>query len=176
MKRRARLWIGLGSNLGDRWAHLREAKGSIVAELGLEPHLELRVSSVYETLPIGPSSFPFLNAAIALDSHATPGDALAVLQRIECEHGRERDVRWGARTLDLDLLAYRGDPSDLLLVQKLGELELPHPRLAERDFVLAPLAELDPLLEIPGQGCVAALLERLPSDGATILRRFDRSW
>lgn len=143
--------------------------------LGDRAHLELRASSVYETRPVGPSTSPFLNAVIALNttSPTTPRDVLTVLHRIEHEHGRQREVRWGARTLDLDLLAYRPGPDEPLLEQRTANLELPHPRIADRDFVLAPLAEIDPDLELPGWGRVTALLERLPPESATLLRRFD---
>jgi 2-amino-4-hydroxy-6-hydroxymethyldihydropteridine diphosphokinase len=130
-----RVVIGLGSNVGDRLANLREA----VRRVGERARV-LRGSGVYETAPIGgPEQAAFLNAAILI---AWEGDALAlldVLQGIERDLGRTRDVRWGPRTIDLDVLWIEGgetvaDP----------RLVVPHPRLAERAFAVRPLLDVAP--------------------------------
>ncbi|WP_353177743.1 MULTISPECIES: 2-amino-4-hydroxy-6-hydroxymethyldihydropteridine diphosphokinase [unclassified Salinisphaera] len=140
-------WIGLGSNLQSPADQLTRALDT----LGRTPQVHiLAVSSFYRTLPVGgpPGQPMFCNACAAL---ATTVSARALLDRmhaIEAEHGRVRDVRWGARTLDLDLLAYDDmrchDPA----------LQLPHPRAFERGFVLVPLAEIAPALVLEGYGRV----------------------
>lgn len=126
--------IALGSNLGDREAHLRFAVEKLAA-LG-----KVRaVSSFHDTAPVGyADQGRFLNAAAALETELEPQALMRELLRIEAERGRERRIRNGPRTLDLDLLMY-GD-----LVMDVPGLTLPHPRLHERLFVLAPLAEIAP--------------------------------
>lgn len=148
-----RVLLGLGSNLGDRRAHLRDAVSSLPGVTG--------VSDVYETDPVGgPDQDRYLNVVVALDVPVvhpggpprpvealtsgdetpplTPLELLAICQRIESAAGRVRDVRWGPRTLDVDVLWIDGI--------ELGEpdLTVPHPRMFERRFVLAPLSELAP--------------------------------
>ena len=142
-------YVGLGSNLGDR----RSLLASALAEL--DPK---RVSTVVETEPWGRTDQPpFLNAVAELDTDEEPRALLARLMEVEARHGRERTERWGPRTLDLDLLLY-GDRR----VREPG-LEVPHPRLAERRFVLEGLAELCPDRTVPGlDRTVRELLERLP--------------
>jgi len=149
--------IGLGSNLGDRRAALDQA----IARLADTPGLDLKaVSSYHETAPVGgpPNQGPFLNAAAALQVEATL-DPFALLDRllsIEREAGRVRDVRWGPRTIDLDLLLF-GDR-----IIDAPSLKVPHPRMAERRFVLEPLAEIAPEARDPRSGrTVAELLEAL---------------
>jgi 2-amino-4-hydroxy-6-hydroxymethyldihydropteridine diphosphokinase len=139
-------YVGLGSNLGDR----RRVLASALAEL--EPR---RVSSVVETEPWGKTEQPrFLNAVAEIETQEEPRALLARLMDVEARHGRERTERWGPRTLDLDLLLY-GDRR----VKEPG-LEVPHPRLAERRFVLEGLAELCPDATVPGLGrTVRELLE-----------------
>ena len=143
----ARAHIGLGSNLGDRDAALRGALELLGTEV-------VAVSSFRETDPVGYLDQPrFLNAAAALDTELPPRELLARLLEVERELGRTRDgPRYGPRTIDLDLLLY-GD----LVIDEPG-LVVPHPRLAERRFVLEPLAELDPDLVVPGLGRVTDLL------------------
>jgi 2-amino-4-hydroxy-6-hydroxymethyldihydropteridine diphosphokinase len=124
--------IGLGSNLGNRLGHLTDACSAIEEEFG-----PIFVSSLYETEPVGgPEQGPYLNAVALVETSRDPEDVLGVLQRIERAQGRERSVRWGARTLDLDIVA--GPASDT------ERLTIPHPRAAEREFVLGPLAEVWP--------------------------------
>jgi len=126
--------IGLGSNLGDRLAFLRAG----VAGLGALGELE-GVSGLYETAPIGgPDQGQYLNAVALVDSDLGPHELLAQLNVIEAEQKRERKERWDARTLDLDIVAAEG------LVVDEPDLTIPHPRAAEREFVLRPLADVWP--------------------------------
>jgi len=159
-------WIGLGSNLDDPLHHLRQAR----LELAATPLTHLvRSSSLYRSAPMGPADQPdYLNAVIELLTELTPLSLLRALQRIEFGHGRVRTgVHWGARTLDLDLLLYGGEtiaePS----------LVVPHPGIAERVFVLEPLHECAPALEITGLGRVESLLAAAP-DGD--LERLNDGW
>ena len=136
-------YIGLGSNLGDREATLREGLRRLGALDGIEV---AAVSTFRETDPVGKLDQPrFLNAAAALETDLPPRELLACLLEVERALGRDRgaEERWGPRTIDLDLLLY-GDET----IAEPG-LEVPHPRLAERAFVLEPLLELDPSLRLP---------------------------
>ena len=142
-------YVGLGSNLGDRRAAL---DGALAL---LEPR---RVSRIVETAPWGlPDQPPFLNAVAEIETKLPPRALLDRLLDVERHFGRRRDVRWGPRTLDLDLLLY-GDRR----VSEEG-LDVPHPRLAERRFVLEGLAELCPDRAVPGlDRTVRQLLEACP--------------
>ncbi len=149
-----RAHVAVGTNLGDRWARLAQAARALRAAPGVAI---VRASRVWDTAPVGPPQPRYLNAVLELETRRTPRSLLAVLQSIERDAGRTRDVRWGARTLDLDLLV-AGD----WIVREPG-LTVPHPGLASRRFVLAPLAELQPELVVPGTGTsVARLLEASP--------------
>lgn len=130
-----RAYVGLGSNLGDRAAHLLLGL-SALSRLP-KTHL-LRLSPVYETDPVGPPQPPYLNMVAELETELSPKGLLAEMLRVEKALGRERRERWGPRTLDLDLLLY-GD----LVLEEAG-LSVPHPRLHERAFVLVPLLDLLP--------------------------------
>jgi 2-amino-4-hydroxy-6-hydroxymethyldihydropteridine diphosphokinase len=135
----SRVAIGLGSNVGDRSENLQGAVAGL-ARLGSV----VAVSSLYETAPIGgPKQGPYLNAAALLETGLAPGELLEELLAIERRHGRERRVRWGPRTLDLDLLLY-GDET----VDEDG-LSVPHPELTRRRFVLEPLLEIWPDAALP---------------------------
>jgi 2-amino-4-hydroxy-6-hydroxymethyldihydropteridine diphosphokinase len=138
-----RAYVGLGSNLGDREETLRNA----IELLGREPGFALRaVSTLRETDPVGVTEQPrFLNAVAELETAVPPRELLDRLLAIERELGRERTEkrRWGPRVIDLDLLLYGDD-----VIDEEG-LRVPHPRLAERRFVLEPLEELDPDLSLP---------------------------
>ena len=130
-----RAYVGLGSNLGDRSAHLLLGL-SALSRLP-QTHL-LRLSPVYETEPVGPPQPPYLNLVAELETGLAPRALLLEMLRIERALGRERRERWGPRTLDLDLLLY----GDLVLEEE--GLTVPHPRLHERAFVLVPLLDLLP--------------------------------
>ena len=147
-------YIGIGSNLGERELTIRDA----LALLAADPELDVEaVSSIRETEPVGVLDQPrFLNAAIRLATELAPQPLLERLLAVEQQLGRVRTgQRYGPRTIDLDLLLY-GDE----VVDEPG-LRVPHPRLAERRFVLEPLAELDPGLVVPGLGPIQALLSEL---------------
>jgi 2-amino-4-hydroxy-6-hydroxymethyldihydropteridine diphosphokinase len=150
-------YVGLGSNLGDRAGSLRRALELLASIPGVEV---VAVSSVRETDPIGYTAQPrFLNAAAAVETELGPRELLAALLDVEARLGRTREgPRFGPRTIDLDLLLYGAE--------RLKEpgLEVPHPRLHERVFVLEPLAELDRGLEVPGKGTVSTLLAGLQSE------------
>ena len=136
-------YVGLGSNVGDRMEHLRAAVEDIERCVGRN----VRYSSAYETDPIGLECQPqFLNAVCGVDTDLQPRDLLSALLVIEDSHGRRRTTRYGPRTLDLDILLY-GD-----LITDEPELTVPHPRMAERRFVLVPLAEIAPKAVHPGSG------------------------
>jgi 2-amino-4-hydroxy-6-hydroxymethyldihydropteridine diphosphokinase len=143
-------YVGLGSNLGDREAAIRRAAARIGAR---------RLSSIRETEPWGYADQPrFLNAAAEVETGLEPRPFLERLLAVERELGRVRaGPRYGPRAIDLDLLLHGSR-----VVDEPG-LTVPHPRLRERLFVLEPLAELDPALEIPGNGTVSALLAGLQS-------------
>jgi 2-amino-4-hydroxy-6-hydroxymethyldihydropteridine diphosphokinase len=152
--RGSRAYIGLGSNLGDSTETLRAATARL-ASLGTV----VAASPVYESDPVGLEQQPvFQNAVVAIDTGLPPLTLLDGLLAIEAEFKRERTIRWGPRTLDLDLIWYGGQELD-------GErLTLPHPRAHEREFVLRPLADVAPQILI-GDATVAELLAGLPPQG-----------
>ena len=149
--------IGLGSNLGPRLAHLREAVAAL-AKLGT---VRAR-SALYETAPVGgPPQPDYLNAALWLSTGLVPLALLAELGLLERRAGRIRGVRNEPRTLDLDILLL-GSQGEVVLV--LPELVVPHPRLHERAFALRPVLDLDPSLHHPALGVtLSALLAELPA-------------
>ncbi len=145
-----RAYVALGSNLGNPVSTVEDA---IEAMAALRGSLLKAISSLYRTAPVGLKHQPdFINAVVALDTRLAPRELLDELFALEAKFGRERSARNAPRTLDLDLLSY-GD-----VVQDDPALTLPHPRMHERAFVLAPLAEIAPRLVIPGRGPVASLL------------------
>jgi 2-amino-4-hydroxy-6-hydroxymethyldihydropteridine diphosphokinase len=150
----ARVYIGIGANLGDREATIHTA----LERLGAQEEIEVvRVSSLRETDPVGYADQPrFLNGAAALETRLTARELLERMLEVERDLGRTRHgPRLGPRTIDLDLLLY-GDA-----VVDEPDLVVPHPRMTERAFVLEPLAELDPELVIPGRGQVRGFLAGL---------------
>ena len=149
-----RAYVGLGANLGDREAMLRAALEQLTAEPGIEV---VAVSAFRDTAPVGIVDQPrFLNAVAAVETDLPPRGLLDRLLGVERRLGRTREgPRFGPRTIDLDLLLY-GDAE----IAEPG-IEVPHPRMHERLFVLEPLAELDPDLIVPGQGPLADLLAGL---------------
>jgi len=149
-----RAFIGLGANLGDREASIRAALEAIAAM----PDTDLvRVSSLYDTEPVGEVDQPnFLNAVALVDTELDPRQLLWNLMLVEKKLGRVRTQRWGPRTIDLDLLLF-GDE-----IIEDPDLRVPHPEIIRRSFVLVPLVELEPRLVHPGTGeTMAAHLSRL---------------
>ncbi|MFP5335203.1 MAG: 2-amino-4-hydroxy-6-hydroxymethyldihydropteridine diphosphokinase [Actinomycetes bacterium] len=158
--------LALGANLGDREATLRSA----VADLAAVPGVRLlHVSPVYETPPVGgPTQGPYLNAVVVVATTLSPRALLRAAHRVENAHGRVRSVRWGPRTLDVDVLTH-GE-----LVAADEELAVPHPRAHERGFVLVPWAAADPDAVLPGPhgGPVRDLAAAAP-DASAVTRRPD---
>lgn len=150
--------LAVGSNLGDRMAHLQgaiDALGDVVDVIA--------VSGVYETAPVGgPDQGDFLNAVVIVETSLGPHDLLALCQRVEADHDRVREVRWGPRTLDVDVIAIDGEVLDD------PDLTLPHPRAHERAFVCVPWLDVDPGAALP-QGPIASLT----LDPSGIVRRSD---
>jgi len=151
--------VALGSNLGDRLENLKGALRSIALIADLEA-----TSSFYETDPVGgPEQPDYLNAVAILHCNLSPEDLLLQLQQIENEAGRTREVRWGARTLDLDLInaSTSSSTSYRPVIIETELLVLPHPRAHERAFVLQPWLEIEPEAQIIGKGSVKELFAAL---------------
>jgi 2-amino-4-hydroxy-6-hydroxymethyldihydropteridine diphosphokinase len=162
----SRVYIGLGSNLENPVDQVNSALDSLRK---LEHSKLTSVSSLYISKPMGPADQPdFINAVACLETSLEPNVLLDALQGIEQAHGRQRgDMRWGPRTLDLDILLY-GDKSI-----KSERLSVPHPGLHERSFVLYPLQEINPDLQIPGYGHIAELITHCSSDRLERLSKHD---
>lgn len=155
-------YIGLGSNLDDP---LRQVGRALEALRHIEASRLVAQSSLYRSPPMGPPDQPdYINAVACLHTRLPALELLEALQVIEQAHGRVRDRHWGPRTLDLDLLLYGAAQIDEV------RLRVPHPGIAERAFVLYPLAELDATLRIPGRGAVRALLAQCAADGLEKLK------
>lgn len=158
----SRAVLSIGSNLGDRLAHLQSAVDGLAADLRA-------VSPVYETEPFGTTEpqGPYLNAILVAESDVDSAGWLARCRRLESAAQRVRTTRWGPRTLDADVIAVddvrREDP----------ELTLPHPRAHERAFVLVPWLDADPGAVLPGRGPVADLLRGIGT--STVHKRLDLS-
>lgn len=149
-------YIGLGSNLGNRAENLQRAVQLLCDTPGV---IVRRVASLYRTAPLGVSGQPeFLNSVVEVVTVLSPHELLERLLTIETALGRVRRERWGPRVIDLDLLLY-----DEVTVAT-PTLELPHPRLVERAFVVVPLAELEPELLLPGGFKAAALATELQQE------------
>ncbi len=150
-------YIGVGSNLGDSQARVMAAFEALrsVSRTQLIVH-----SRLYRTRPFGPvQQGDFINAAAGVLTQLPAQELLQSLRDIETKAGRVRAERWGPRTLDLDLLVYGAERIAT------PELTVPHPGIAERGFVLAPLADIAPTLDVPGKGRVEVLLRALADDG-----------
>lgn len=160
--------IALGTNMGDRVNHLKQAVKLLQSEKAIR--LEA-LSAVYETAPVGgPAQGPYLNACAAINTSLSPVQLLLKLLELENVIGRVREVRWGPRIIDLDLLVYDE------IIMKTPLLDLPHPRMCKRDFVLVPLADIAPDLVIPG--CNKSVLELLTNrdPGEEISLYLPRGW
>jgi 2-amino-4-hydroxy-6-hydroxymethyldihydropteridine diphosphokinase len=158
MGQAVRAYIGLGSNLDNPRRHVRSA----ITQLAALPYTHLTVqSSLYRSEPMGPADQPdYINAVAAIDTLLTPYALLDALLGIERLHGRVRSAtRWGPRTLDLDILIYGDRVIDDV------RLTVPHPGIAQRAFVLHPLAEIAPEIEVPNKGPIRALMEACPTAG-----------
>jgi 2-amino-4-hydroxy-6-hydroxymethyldihydropteridine diphosphokinase len=144
-----RAYLGIGSNLGDRLEHLQLAVDDLAAADGVDL---VAVSPVYETEPVGgPEQPDYLNAVVAVDTDRTPRALLELARAIEAHAQRIRTVRWGPRTLDVDVLLVGDERVDE------PDLVVPHPRMTERAFVVVPLADLD-----------ASWRARIPADAASV--------
>ncbi len=161
--------MGLGGNLGDRLATLRSALHQLHRHRALAV---VRTSPIFETSPVGPSNEPFLNAVAELRTSVGPEQTLAILHEVEQGHGRVRRVRWEARTLDLDLLLFFEPGAERSVRIDTAGLSLPHPRIAQRDFVLQPLVTLLPALVLDG-ATLEARLEGLTAEARTVLRTME---
>ncbi|MCK9637735.1 MAG: 2-amino-4-hydroxy-6-hydroxymethyldihydropteridine diphosphokinase [Methylobacter tundripaludum] len=157
------VYIGLGSNLANPAEQIKSARTAITQIDGVK---ELAFSSLYHSAPMGPQDQPdYVNAVMCIETRLPPIELLRCLQHIENDQGRVRKAeRWGARTLDLDMLIY-GDRTI-----ELPDLTVPHVGIAERAFVLYPLYEIAPQLRVPGKGDIADLLAKCPLNG---LKRLD---
>ncbi|AZS51370.1 2-amino-4-hydroxy-6-hydroxymethyldihydropteridine diphosphokinase [Entomomonas moraniae] len=148
------VYIGLGSNLENPVEQVKEA----LRELAYLPESTLvKQSSIYCSDSLLDGQPQYINAVACLETALTPECLLDHLQRIENSHGRERKEKWGARTLDLDIILYGKKQINT------DRLTVPHSQLALRSFVLIPLAEIAPRLSIPRYGAMASLLEDCPS-------------
>ncbi len=156
-------YIGLGANLAEPMLQLQRA---VLALQNIDATQLLAVSSFYGSKPMGPQDQPdYVNAVAAVQTGLTAEQLLDALQKIELEQGRQRkDERWGARTLDLDILLF----GDLELCTE--RLTLPHYGMKTREFVLYPLFEITPDLQLPDGSCLSDLLQLVPRNGLTILQ------
>ncbi len=149
-------YLSLGSNLGDRAANLADA----LRRLRNHPQLQiLNVSSVYQTAPVGPQDQPdFYNIVAQVEANCTVKELLEIAQQVEQEMGRVREEHWGPRNIDIDILLYGTETIDT------PELQVPHPQMMQRQFVLVPLAEIAPDLILPnGQTAADAALPDDPT-------------
>lgn len=162
----SRAYLGLGSNLGDTSENLREASGRIAA---LPATSLISASSLFETAPWGYVDQPwFLNAVIEIETLLGPRELLRCVKGVEQSMGRIVGERWGPRLIDIDILVY-----DELTINE-PDLVIPHPRICERLFVLAPLAEILPEWTCPGGETVSQTANRLRDEAS--VRRLRRDW
>lgn len=170
-----RCLIALGSNLGDRLENLHAGVAEIRDAAGIDI---VHVSPLYETAPVGgpDDQGPYLNAAVAIDTTLGAAELLALLHRIEAGRERERSVHWGPRTLDLDLLVH-GDlvcDAETETGSGPGTLQVPHPRMHERRFVMVPVCDIAPDLVHPGLGrTMRDLLADLPVEPGDLTQLAD---
>jgi len=145
-------YIGLGGNIGDTRQFITDA----IVCLALNPELQVKTRScLYQSAPVNATGNDFINAVVSVETALTPEDLLNICQNIEFSFGRERPYINAPRTLDLDVLAY-----DTISVQE-ENLTIPHPRMVERAFVLLPLLEIAPDLELPGFGKLSQYVDNV---------------
>jgi 2-amino-4-hydroxy-6-hydroxymethyldihydropteridine diphosphokinase len=154
-------YLALGSNLGDRLDHLSRAVRLLDATDGVDV---VRSSRIYETDPVGPPQPAYLNAVIEVETSRSPRELLDACRAVEDALGRVRTERWGPRTIDVDVLTF-----DERTVDE-PDLQIPHPRMHERGFVLIPLGELDDDPMLPGGRTLSSL--RIPPDAVLGVRPF----
>lgn len=137
----SRVYLGIGSNLGDRQANIEQALEELKKQVDI-----LHVSAFYETEPVGYADQPwFLNVVLAGETSLAPRELLTFTQGVEQALKRVKTIRWGPRSIDVDILLYEGITLDT------PELTIPHPRMTQRNFVLVPLAEIAPDLTLEGR-------------------------
>jgi 2-amino-4-hydroxy-6-hydroxymethyldihydropteridine diphosphokinase len=160
-------FIGLGSNLGDREANIRQALQFLEQ---LPETTIVRGSSLYDTEPVGVSDQPnFLNGVVQIETHLSPRQLLWNLMLIERRLGRVRTRQWGPRVIDLDLLLYGEEVVDE------DDLQVPHPLMTQRSFVMVPLVEIEPLLVHPVTNqTMLSILQRLGAD--PLVKHGSRLW
>lgn len=153
MAEKSTVYLGLGGNLDDPVHQLRLAIET------LQNHAEIEVlatSKFYSSKPLGPQDQPdFVNAVVKIETSLTPQQLLNATQTIEQEQGRIKKRHWGERLIDIDILAFENQ------IVALANLQIPHPQIAHRDFVLLPLQELNAKLNIPGQPEISDMLAKL---------------
>ncbi len=158
----ARAYIGIGSNLA---APIAQVRAAIEALGQLNQSQLIKASPLYRNPPMGPADQPdYVNAVAALDTTLEPLALLSALQALEADAGRQRNgQRWGPRPLDLDILLY----ADITMTS--AQLTLPHPGLPSRAFVLYPLADIHPELDVPGHGPLASLLAQVSAEDLALV-------
>lgn len=158
-----RVFIGLGSNIHDRSAYLKKGLQAMINDSAVKI---VNFSSVYETEPVGyTDQEPFLNMVVEVKTTYTPFELLKVILAIEKSLGRKRDIKWGPRTLDLDILLFNQENIET------EELLVPHPRMSDRAFVMIPLMEIDGELSINGVKVQQIVNERIDRDGVQLWKR-----
>ena len=165
MSKPAQAFIGLGSNLDKPAEQITQALDAMAK---LAHCTQLECAHWYSSKAIGPGDQPdYINTVASLNTTLTPRELLGALQGIENQQGRQRDIRWGARTLDLDLLLY----NDIQLHSE--ELTLPHPALKQRNFVLVPLYDLAPALVLPDGSPLADLVQQCGREQLSLIDRYN---
>ena len=161
----AKCAIALGSNLGNS---LDTAANALKALTNIPGVDLIATSSWYQTKPVGPPQPDYVNGCVVLQVQQNPEELLTILQAIELQFGRVRTEKWGARTLDLDILLYEN------LVMQTPKLTIPHPNLTERAFVLVPLAEIAPnWIEPVSKKAIAQLAKEVDCTGVTLINQND---
>ncbi|WP_144513499.1 2-amino-4-hydroxy-6-hydroxymethyldihydropteridine diphosphokinase [Bacillus sp. FJAT-22090] len=157
-------YVSLGSNIGNRLHYLQRAVQLLRESSRIEVE---KVSSIYETDPVGyVDQSPFLNMVVELKTSLSPHELLKKCNEIEAELGRTREIHWGPRTVDLDILLYNEE------IMKTESLLIPHPRMTERGFVLIPLVEINPVLTEPGSERTFVELANVQREGVHLWRTF----